>query len=144
MIFDSKLNWAAHMDKVKQSCQRPLNVLKTISSGKKGADQKALMMLYRALVRSKMDYGSIVYNSASSRTLESLNVIANQALRIATGVFKTTLTKTLHTLANEMSLQIRRNMLSIKYYFKTRSQLNSPSYNYIVYTSQALLYKTKD
>ena len=81
MIFDSKLNWVAYIDKVKKSCLRPLNVLKTISSGKKGADQKALM-LYQALVRSKIDYGSIVYNSASSRTLELLNVIANQALGI--------------------------------------------------------------
>ena len=49
------------------------------------ADLKTLMIIYRSIIRSKTDYGCIVYNSASSRELESLESVSNEAMRISSG-----------------------------------------------------------
>ena len=69
---------------------------------KHGSDRKALIILYRALIRAKLDYGAIVYNLAAKSTVDTLNSVPNEALTIATGAFESTPIKTLHTLANEM------------------------------------------
>ena len=45
------------------------------------------LRLYRSLVRSKLDYGSIVYGSASKSLLQQLDPIHHQGLRIALGAF---------------------------------------------------------
>ena len=39
------------------------------------------MGIYRSLIRSKIDYGCIVYKSASSRILESLESVSIESLR---------------------------------------------------------------
>ena len=69
-MFDSLVKWDGHINSAKQACQKPFNLIKSISSLKYGADQRAPMMLYRALIRAKLDYGSIVYNSTAKNNLK--------------------------------------------------------------------------
>ena len=54
-----------------------------------GADKKVLLRLYRSLIRSKLDYGCVVYGSARKSYLRKLDTIHNQGLRLALGAFKT-------------------------------------------------------
>ena len=54
--------------------------MRRVSSTKWEADQKILMMIYRSLIRSKIDHGCLVYNSASRRVLESLESVSNEAM----------------------------------------------------------------
>ena len=51
--------------------------MRSVSSTESEADQKTLMMIYRSLIRFEIDYGCIVYNSASSRELVSLESVSN-------------------------------------------------------------------
>ncbi len=62
--------------------------------------------IYIALIRSVLDYGSIVYDSAA-KTLLKLDVIQAQALRLCCGAFKTTPVSALQVEVGEMPLQIR-------------------------------------
>ena len=41
-----------------------MNLLRVVAHTDWGADRKVLLHLYRTIVRSKLDYGSIVYGSA--------------------------------------------------------------------------------
>lgn len=66
MTFDKCLDWKCHIKTLKQSCQNGLNILKTIPSTTWGADFPTMMKLYRALIRSKLDYGCTAYGSAKS------------------------------------------------------------------------------
>jgi len=54
-----------------------------------GADQNILLALYRRLIRSKLDYGAIIYGSARKSYLKMLEPVANQALRICLGAYRT-------------------------------------------------------
>ncbi len=62
--------------------------------------------IYIALIRSVLDYGSIVYDSAA-KTLLKFDVIQAQALRLCCGAFKTTPVSALQVEVGEMPLQIR-------------------------------------
>merc|ERR1712120_60280 len=88
--FDSKLTWNPHLKKLKSECQKMLGIMKMISYQSYGATQACLMKIYRIYTRSKLDYGSIVYASVTRSELQKLDVVANEALRIATGAFAST------------------------------------------------------
>ena len=54
--------------------QKALNVLKLLSHTDWGGDKKTLLNLYRSLVRSKLDYGCIIYGSARKSYLKKLDL----------------------------------------------------------------------
>ena len=64
LIFDSKLSFKAHIDYLKKKCLKAMNLLRVVSNTDWGADSTTLLRLYRSLVRSKLDYGCVVYGSA--------------------------------------------------------------------------------
>lgn len=145
LIWDKKLNWKAHLSTLKIKCTKLLGMLRSITSQEWGADQATTMMLYRSLIRSRLDYGSVIYNSANDTDLQVLNTIANDAMRMATGAFKSTPVSSLEILTNEMPLKMRRETLTLKYFFKTKSHLSNPAFNQAIPFSQELfrIFKNK-
>ena len=87
LIWDTKLTFEPHIKYLKARCQKSLNILKVLSRTQWGADQITLLKLYRSLVRSKLDYGCIVYGSASKVALAKLDHDHNQGLRLSLGAF---------------------------------------------------------
>ena len=96
-----------------------------------GADRKVLLRLYRTLVRSKLDYGCIVYVSARQSYLRKLNSIHDQGLRLALGAFRTFPVNSLYAEANEPSLNLRRKKLSLQYYLRLKSNHDNPTYKVV-------------
>ena len=127
LVFDSKLDWKAHIQQLKSKCIKALNLMRSVSSTEWGADQKALMMIYRSLIRFKIEYGCIAYTFASSRELVSLESVSTKAKRISSGCFKTTPLSSLQVITEEPPLQIRRHKLSLKYYYKVENLLQNPA-----------------
>jgi len=64
VIFVNKLTFLPHIRYLKEKCVKALNLLRVAAHTSWGADQHTLLHLYRSLVRSKLDYGSVVYGSA--------------------------------------------------------------------------------
>ena len=60
-LFNSKLSFIPHITSLKSRCTKSLDLIKVLSNTTWGADRKVLLRLYRALIRSKLDYGCIVY-----------------------------------------------------------------------------------
>ena len=88
-----------------------------------GADRKVLLRLYRALIRSKLDYGSFTYGSARASYIKTLDPIHNQGLRLCLGAFRTSPMESLYVEANEESLYRRRDRLSLQYALRLKSML---------------------
>ncbi|GFO39499.1 ribonuclease hi [Plakobranchus ocellatus] len=86
-----------------------------------GADRATLLKLYRTLVRSKLDYGSVIYGSAKKHVLRALDSIHHQGLRIALGAFRTSPIKSLYAEAGEPSLEHWRMKLAFNYVLKLKS-----------------------
>ena len=63
-----------------------LKVLSNTTGG--GGDKKVLSRLYRALIRSKLDY--TLYGSARQSYINRLDTVHNLGLRLCLGVFRIT------------------------------------------------------
>jgi len=82
IIFDRKLSFLPHIKYLKSKCLKSLNLLQVIVHNNWGADQCTLFTLYHFIIRSKLDYGSIIYNSASVSYVQQLNPVTTSALRL--------------------------------------------------------------
>ena len=63
-IFDSKLTFRPHIRYLKEKSVKAMNLLRVVAHTSWRADQHTLLHLYRSLVRSKLDYDSVVYGSS--------------------------------------------------------------------------------
>ena len=131
IIFDSKLNFKAHIDYVRQKCDKAMNLLKVVSKMDWGADRGVLMRLYRSFVRSRMEYGCAVFSSARKSYLKKLEPIQNQGLRICLGAFRTSPMQSLYVEANEPPLYLRFDKLCVQYALKLRSNPDNPAYDVV-------------
>ena len=132
LIFDQKLAFLPHILNLKLSCQKSLDILRVVGHTDWGADRSVLLRLYRALIRSKLDYGCIVYGSARKSYLEKLDTIHHQGLRICLGAFRTSPVKSLYVEAGEPSLHLRRLKLSLNYVIKLKSLPENPAYSCVL------------
>jgi len=96
-----------------------------------GVQMKKLFSISTALIRSKLDYGCIVYGSARKSYLQMLDPIQNQAVRLCLGAFRTSPASSLLVEANEMPLDIRRRRLSAQYCLNVTSNTTNPSHSCI-------------
>ena len=123
LIFDSKLTWEIHIEYIKGKCLKAMNLLYMISRGNKETDCVTLLRIYRALVRSKLEYGAEVYGTAPISTLKKLDPLHHKGLRTCLGAYRSSPIPSLHTLTGEMSLSHRREMLQMFYYIKMKQFL---------------------
>jgi hypothetical protein len=129
VIFDRKLNYKSHIAYLRNKCQSALNVLRVVSKMDWGADKKVLLRLYRALVRSKLDYGCPLYSSARPSYLRKIFPVANQGLRLYLGAFRTSPWESLHAEAGELPLWMRWRKLAMQYVLKLKSNPSNPAYS---------------
>ena len=108
LYFDSKLTFLPHNKALKVKCLKALGIIKVVANKKWGAECSVLVQLYRSLVRSKLDYGNIVYGSAPKSYLKQLNTIHHQGIRLSLGAFRTSPVESLYVTADEPPLENRR------------------------------------
>ena len=61
VTFDKKLTFGSHIKSLRLKCQKKLNIMRVLSHKSWGADRVCLLRIYRAIVRSTLDYGCIMY-----------------------------------------------------------------------------------
>ena len=125
--FDRKLSWKTHIEYLKDSCIKKLNVMRSLQNAKWGADRQTLILFYQTFIRAKLDYGCHLYDSAHTRIKDKLNTIQNSALRLATGTIRTTNIKRLEVETDVPSLQLHRDYLSFNYGLKIISDSRHPT-----------------
>ena len=131
IVFNSKLTFGPHIKALRLKCQRKSNLLKVLAHRSWGSDRVCLLRIYRACVRSVLDYGSIVYGSAKPSTLKMLDPVHHQGIRLATGAFRTSPVPSLYAESNEWSLDKRRFYLSTQYYLRLRTLPQHPNFSLI-------------
>ena len=125
VIFDRKLTWKAHISYIIEKCKKRLNLMRMVSGQFWGAT-KTLLLIYKSLIRSVLDYGSVAYDSACSSLKNKLDSIQYQALRIATGAIHATAASALQVDTGEIPLYLRRYELQLKYCSKVKAINDHP------------------
>lgn len=127
IIFDKKVQWRPQLQKLKINCQKAFNVIRSLSSTNWGADRKTLLLLYRALIRSRIDYGHSIYINCRPNIIKVINSIQYRALKFICHVLKGTPLAALQVDTGEAPLPIRWEGLLLKYSFKTLADPNHPT-----------------
>ena len=128
VIFDRRLPFISHIKYVKVKCLKALNLLKVLSHTSWDKDRMTLLHLFRSLIRSKLDYGSIIYGSARKSDLQMLGTVNHQGLHLALGAFRTSPVSSLYVEADEPSLRLRRGKLSLQYAIRLAANPSNPAF----------------
>ena len=140
IIFDRKLSFIPLIKYLKAKCLKALNLLKVLSQTSWRADRTTLLKLYRFLVRSKLDYGCIIYGSPRKSYLQMLDPIHNKGLSLALGAFRTSPDASLYVEADEPSLYSRREKLFLQYALRLAAHPSNPAHEVTFSPNYADLY----
>lgn len=143
LILDKKLTSVPHIKYLKCKCLKAMNILKLLSHTTWGSDTKCLLNLYKSLVRSCLDYGSIVYQSAPQSALKMLDSVHHLGIRLATGAFRTSPVESLYVESDEWSLYLQRAYLSLTYFFRVNAKNEHPVYPVINDLSSSQLFRSR-
>lgn len=119
-----------------------MKIIKTLSHLTRRAEKNSLILIYKAQILSRIDYGSRIYNSAKSNVKQILNPIHNQAIRRAIGAFRTSPINSILCIPGEPPLQIRRDRNILKYV--TNKLRSSHQSIYKLFKSPTQLSKLKE
>ena len=91
-----------------------------------------------------MDYGCLVYESASKTALAKLDPVHNQGLRLSLGAFHSSPVESLYIEAHEPPLEIRREKLALHYTIKLKANPGNPAYDVVFNPKCQNPYANKD
>ena len=115
LLLDSKLTWKAHINHIVNKCKKRLNLLRCVSGTPWGCKYEILMMVYKGLILSILDYGCELYDSACTTLKKKLDSIQYRALKIITGTIHDVSLSALQALTGELPLNHRRRFLCDKF-----------------------------
>lgn len=132
LYIDEKLTWKVHIKKLVSECQKRINLLKVISSTQWGADKQSLLLAYRALIRSKIDYKASLYDTAAAYRLKELDSIHNLALRLSVGAYRTSPIYSILAETEEMPLHLRRKEILLNTMIRAQAHTDDPAFEHTV------------
>ncbi|CAB3258675.1 unnamed protein product [Arctia plantaginis] len=125
MWLDGSLRWRKHINETVLKVSKLVNILKVLVGRGWGLHQKHVRRLYISLIRSRLDYGSFLYDNSCKTYLYKLDKVQNQALRVIGGFIRST---PIHTMESELHLpplQYRRQYLACKFGLKAKTFNNN-------------------
>lgn len=91
-----------------------------------GAHPQSLKLVYNAMIRSVLDYGTFILEPGNKSAFKKLDLIQSKALRLVTGAMRSSPVNALQVECVDAPLQIRRQFLADKFLFRTIQDLNHP------------------
>lgn len=118
LVLDSKLTGKPHCDYIAEKCERSLNILRCLSGVWWGAHPFSLKLVYNALIRSVLDYGTFLLEPCSTAGMNRLDVVQAKALRIITGAMKSSPINALQVECADPPLKLRRQFLADRFFYR--------------------------
>jgi ribonuclease HI len=119
LILDApRLKWGPHLCHLRTDVIRRMDLLKHLASPNWGVSCRFLRLFYCAYIRAKIDYGCVLYQTASSAQLSKLDILQNACLRLVLGARRTTPVISLGIEAHVPPLAMRRQYLTASTYIR--------------------------
>jgi len=107
ITFDKRCSWTHHINTLKNSISPRLNIIKMLFHTSWGSKTHVLSTIYKSLILSKFDYGSLIWTTAHKLILKRLDTIHNLGLRMSIGAYRSSRIPSIHNLACTHPLDIR-------------------------------------
>jgi hypothetical protein len=122
--FDKHLTFKNQIKYLKEACLKRINVLKVLSNRSWGISTETLMQIYNTLIRSLMEYSSIIYPLFSISNLELLERIQFKCLKIINRKSKYASNIEVKNLDGFVSIEDRFDELNLRYIRNSLSNNN--------------------
>jgi hypothetical protein len=129
MLLDKKLTFSEHIKDLIIRCEKDLNLMRMLRGTDFGSDKNSLLLLYKSLLRPKIDYGAQIYQCANKSDLNKLDIVQNKALKIALRTLRSTSTYLLEAEAGVPPLNLRREDQTVKYWARAQTRKDSNPVN---------------
>ena len=144
--FDKHLCFKNQVNYLKDSCLKRMNIIKVLSNKRWGLSIKTLTEVYNSLVRSLMDYSSILYPAFSATNLDLLEKIQLRCIKIIHRKSKYESSDTIKNQPGYLSIAKRFDDLNTRYIrnaFLHNNELIKDLYSdYREYSDSRILRKT--
>ena len=120
VTLNTHFTFSPHAREIAKSCTQRLKVLKALAGTNWGQDKETLLITYKALVRSKIDYAAPVWvPNVKKSPIKRLQAIQNAGLRIVSGCVKMSAEEHLHTEAKMLSVSDHLQLLAAQFLAST-------------------------
>ncbi|KAL4084424.1 hypothetical protein QTP88_028246 [Uroleucon formosanum] len=115
VIFDSRLTWSPHIKSLKIATNKAFKILKLLSHTTWGSESETLIKIFKSTIQAKLQYGSILFNSAKNTLTKYIDSNHNTGMRMAIGAFKSSPIKSIYNIAEEPTPDLKRTESIILY-----------------------------
>ncbi|KAI5753900.1 hypothetical protein M8J77_004220 [Diaphorina citri] len=126
VYLDTKWTFKKHIEQTKIKSLKAINILKVLNNKTWGLSRACLLRLFYAFVRPIMDYGAVIYGSATQSSLSKLNTVYHTALRIISGAYRTSPIESLYAENGQPPLETRRKILLANYGTRVKCNPSNP------------------
>ena len=113
--FDPGLTFKNQIDYLKETCTKRMNILKIVSCKKWGLSIETRLIIYKSLIRSIMEYSAIIQPCLTSASMQVLNTIQNNCLKIICNKSKYSSTTEILQTVHVEALEFRFDNLNTNY-----------------------------
>lgn len=117
--LDKMLTHRKHIENIRRKGAQKLNLMKILGRRNGNASPGTLIKIGNAIIRSRMDYGAMIYGEAAVSNVNKLQVIQNSYIRYAMRYLKTTPVQVLHAETGLFPIKHRIEWLTIKEILKS-------------------------
>ncbi|XP_026819622.1 uncharacterized protein LOC113558364 [Rhopalosiphum maidis] len=125
IILDAKLRWKPQITSLSATVSRWSNFLRSVTNTWWGSHPSSLLMIYRTLIRSKLDYGCFLYVSASCSNLNKINKLQISCHRNIMGYLRSTPCSVIEVESDSAPFNIRCRWLASKFLLKQLAHSNN-------------------
>ena len=116
IYFDKMHFFNHHATKTAAKANKKINILKALAGTTWGQDQETLLITYKSIGRSVLEYGSPIWSPAISDTSwDKLQRVQNKALKVATGTYHNASFQHIHRETKVLPLKEHGRMISEQY-----------------------------
>ena len=126
VYFDHGLRWTRHTAAVIKKTSKLKNLFKILTNTKHGPSIDSLVIMYKALVRSRIDYGIMVAGTSNQNRQKKIEAIQNGIMRIILGAPQSTPIKEMLLELDLQPITTRKSWLSGRYLIRVDKQPNHP------------------
>jgi hypothetical protein len=113
----SNLDWEEEINAIVSKCENPMKMVNCLKHTWWGADPEILIRLYKALTRSRMEYGAFSFHELKKKQAQKPEKIGYRKIRGALGYRSSTPTNVMLAEAEEIPIftrfgQLGRNCVS--------------------------------
>lgn len=127
--LDSRMTGVPHFSYIADKCEKNINILRSLSGVWWGSHPYCQKLLYNAIVRSHLDYGSFLLDPSTRMGLDKLDKVQSKCLRFILGAMRSSPINAMQVECGDPPLSLRRQYLSDRFLFKLVQNSQHPLIN---------------